>query len=86
MRHAIATQLVGHYVPRFASMTSQQAPEEPFSRSPIPPGLRIDINHLAILINSSPQIVLLTVDPYEDFVDEECVAVTSMLALQSSSI
>ena len=86
MRHAIATQLIGHYLPRFASMTSQQAPEETFSRSPIPLGLQIDINHFAILINSSPQIVLLTVDPYEDFVDEECVAVISMLSLQSSSL
>ncbi len=86
MRYAIAPQLIGHYVPRFASMTSQQAPEEPFRRSPIPLGLQIDINHFAILINSSPQIVLLTVYPNEDFINEECVAVTSMLSLQSSSI
>jgi len=48
--------------------------------------LKIDINNLAILIDSPPQLMLLAVDLYEDFIDEERIAVTAVLSFQSSSI
>ena len=55
-------------------------------RSPITTGLQIHINHLAILIDGLPQIMLLTIDLDEDFIDEEGIAVASMLSFQSSSV
>ena len=60
--------------------------EEAFSRCPIALRLQIHINNVAILVYSPPQIVLLAVDFHEDFIDEEGVAVTSVLALQSAGI
>jgi len=41
------------------------------------------INDLAILVNGPPQIMLLTVDFDDDFINVESIAITSMLSLQS---
>ena len=35
------------------------------------------------LVDSSPQVMLLTIDFHEDFINEEGIAVTSVLTLQS---
>ena len=43
-------------------------------------------DNLAVLIYSSPQIMLLAVDLYEDFIDVEGVAVASVLSLQSPGV
>ena len=40
----------------------------------------------AFLVDSSPKVVLLTVDLYEDFIDIEWIAVSLMSALQSAGI
>jgi hypothetical protein len=48
--------------------------------------LKIHINHISILVNGSPQIMLLTIDLYEDFIDVEGITLASVLALQSTSI
>jgi hypothetical protein len=40
--------------------------------------LKIHIDHFAILVYGSPQIVLLAIDFYEDFIDEEGVTVASV--------
>jgi hypothetical protein len=44
------------------------------------------INNLPIPINSPPQIMLLVIYLYADFICEECVAVASALPFQSSSV
>jgi len=44
------------------------------------------INHIAILIYSTPKIILLAVDLDEDFVDVESIAIASMLSFQAASI
>jgi hypothetical protein len=38
------------------------------------------------MVNGSPQIMLLTVDSYEDFIDIECVAIALVFSLQAASI
>jgi hypothetical protein len=38
------------------------------------------------LINSAPQVVLLAIDYYVDLVNEKGIAITTMFALQSSSV
>jgi hypothetical protein len=65
-------------------MTPYQPLEEPPSSSPISLGLEIDINYITILIHSPPKVVLLALDLHEDFIDVECIAVSSVLSLQSS--
>jgi hypothetical protein len=45
--------------------------------------LKIDINNLAILIDSPLQVMLLTVDLYEDLIDEKRIAVAAVLSFQS---
>jgi len=60
--------------------------EESLSRNPIPLGLEIDINHCAVLICRSPQVVLFAIDPNEYFIDEEGLTVTTVLSLQPPGI
>ena len=67
-------------------MTPQQAPEESLSRSPIPSGLQIHINDLAVLVYSPPQVILLVVDLDEDLIDEESIAVALMLSFQPTGV
>lgn len=44
-----------------------------------PLSLKIHINHITILIHGSPQIVLLTIYLDEDFINEECIAIATVL-------
>jgi len=48
--------------------------------------LKKDINHFTILINRSPKVMLLTLNLHEYFVNEERVAVASVLPSQSLSV
>ena len=77
----IATQLVRHDLPGFATVTSQQALEKALGGRPVPLRLEIHVYDFAVLIYDSPKVLLLAVDLYEDFVDVEGVAVASVLAL-----
>ena len=63
-------------------MGSQQA----FSCSPILLRLQEHINHIAMLINGPPQVMLLAIDFDKDFIGIEGVAVTSVLSLQAAGI
>jgi hypothetical protein len=49
-------------------------------------GLEIHIHHFTVLINSTPEIMLLAVDLHKDFVDVECVTVASVFPLQPSAV
>ena len=42
------------------------------------------INDFAILVDSSPQIVLLTVDVYENFINIERISESMMASFESS--
>jgi hypothetical protein len=48
--------------------------------------LQIHVHHLAIQIYSAPQVMLLTLDLDEDFIDVERVATALMLSFQPTSI
>ena len=67
-------------------MAPQQALEESLSSHPITLCLKIHINHLAILVDGSPKVMLLPVDFDDDFIHIEGVTVTSVLSLQSPGI
>ena len=86
MCNTIASQFIGDDLPGLTAMAPQQAPEEPLSRSTIPLGLKIYINHFAILVDRSPQIVLFSVGLHEDFIEVEGIAKALVLSLQATGI
>jgi len=67
-------------------MRSQEALEESLGSGAIPSRLEIYINHLTILIHSPPEIMLLAINLYEDFIDVEGVTVALTLSFQTAGI
>jgi hypothetical protein len=57
VRSSIAPELVGDQPSRFAPLPFQQLAEESPSRTPISPSPDQDIDHVAVLVHSSPEIV-----------------------------
>ena len=86
MSNAIASQFISHDLSGFATVTSQQTLEKPFSRSTVTLCLQVHINHVAVLIYGPPKIMLLPIDFHEHLIDEESVTIASMLSLQSSGV
>jgi hypothetical protein len=86
MRDTIASQLVRHYLPRFAMVILKQPLEKSLSSCAIPSGLQKHIDHLSVLINSSPQVPLLAANLHEDFINEKRIAETLVTTLQSRRI
>ena len=52
--NSIATQFVGHDLPGFTTVTTQQSLEEPFSSDSISASLKVYIHHITVLIHSPP--------------------------------
>ena len=74
MRSAIASQLVRHNLSRFSLVIFQQLLEETLCSRTVTTGLEKHINYLAILVNSPPQVLLLTTYLYKNLVDIKCIA------------
>ena len=66
---AVASQLIGYDHARYILKALQQAPEESLRGLSIPPWLNEDVEHDAVLINGTPQIVLHSLDPDEHLVE-----------------
>jgi len=86
MRNAIAPQLVRYNLSRFTMVIFQQSPEETLCSSPVTTRLEKHIDHLAILVNSPPQILLLSTNLHKCFVDVERITEPLMAFLQPPSI
>ncbi len=82
----ITSQFVGHDLPWLTSMTAHKSFEESLCSSTIPLGLQIHIHHFTVLVYGPPQVMLLAIDLYEGFIDVECIAIASVLTLQSSGV
>jgi hypothetical protein len=67
-------------------MLFQQPLEKTLSSSPVTTCLEKHIDHLAILVNSPPQVLLLTINTHQYFVDLECITEPLMSFYQSSGI
>ena len=78
MRRTVASQLVGHETARFLSLTLEEFSKESACRTRIPAGLREDIDQVTILIHRAPQILELTIDPHEDFVQEPRISESTL--------
>ena len=86
LSYRITSQLISHDLSGLGATGTHQPPEEALCCCTITSGLQIHINDFTILVDRSPQVMLLAVYLYEDFIDVESVAVTAVLALQATSI
>jgi hypothetical protein len=48
--------------------------------------LKINIDHFTVLVDRTPQILLLSPDLNEDFINEKCISITLMPTSQSLGI
>ena len=74
MCDTVAAQLVGHEPHGFLSLTLQQSAKESPRCTPVPTGLYEDVDQVTVLIHRAPEILALTVDRHEDFVQEPRIA------------
>ena len=68
MSHAVALQAVGDDAPRPVSQAPQQPPEKALRRGGIAPCLHEDVQHNAMLIDGTPKVMQLTVDPQKHLI------------------
>ena len=78
----VAAQLVGHETRRFLPLTLQEFPKESPRRAPVPAGLDEDVDQITVLVNRTPEILALTVDRDEDFVQKPRISESTLSALQ----
>ena len=74
MRSSVAAQLVGNETPGLASLCRQQPVEEALSGEPISTRLDEDVDRVAVLVDSPPEIVPFTADGDEELVQVPGVA------------
>ena len=86
MCNAVASQLVRHNLSRFALVVFQQPFEKTLSRCTVTTCLEKHIDHLAILVNSPPQVLLFATYLYKYFVDVKCIAKPLMSTFQAFGI
>lgn len=70
MCDAKVSQFIGHYFPGSIMMMLQQTFKKALGGLAVASRLQKHIDHLAVLINGSPQVLLRTLDLHERFVDE----------------
>ena len=86
MCDSVAAQLVGHQTHGVLSLTLQEFPKESPRRAPVPTRLDEDMDQVTVLVNRTPEILALTVDCDEDFVQEPRVSESTLSALQRPGV
>ena len=86
MCDAITSEFVGHKSERFATLALQESAEEPSRCSPIPARLHEDVDHVSVLVNGTPEVLALTVDGDEQFVQQPDVAEPALAPFQSPGV
>ena len=86
MGDTVAAQLVGHEPHGFLSLTLQQSAKESPRCTPVPTGLYEDVNQVTVLVHGAPQILALTVDRDEDFVQKPRISESTLTSLQPPGV
>jgi len=68
MRCPVAPHLVGDQAPRFAFLVLQELAKEPLGCTPITTRLDENIDDIAVLVDSAPEILSLALDRHEELV------------------
>jgi len=74
---AVASQLVGDEPARGAALPFQQLPEEPNGGVAIPSRLHQHVQHVAVLIHGSPQVLLAAVNPDKELIEIPRIALAA---------
>jgi hypothetical protein len=74
VRDPIATQPVGDDDPRHVLQALEEFAEELFGGHRVSAWLDQDVEHIAVLVDRTPQVVHRAVDPDEDFIEVPFVA------------
>jgi hypothetical protein len=77
-------QLICNDPPRRAAVSPDQALEESLCCPPVPTRLQKHIDHLPVLVDSSPQIVLFALNFHEDLIYIESITIALVLSAKSS--
>jgi hypothetical protein len=68
------------------ALVSQQSLKESLGGTLIPTWLNENVNDIAVLIDRTPEVLLLAVDSHEEFVKVPAIAEASLLLLKTSCI
>ena len=82
----VAAQLVGHEPHGFLSLPVQQSAEESPRGPRGPTGVCEDVDQITVLIHRAPEMLALTVDRHEDFIQEPRISESTLSALQLPSV
>lgn len=82
----IASQPIAHEQPRCSALTFQRLLQESFSSLRVPSTLDQNVDDIAILVYSSPEVVNLPANRDEDFVDVPGIAKSPFTTLEASTI
>lgn len=86
VRCAVTSQLIRYQPPGFACLTVQQPAKEAFGRTLIATGLNKNTDHVAVLVNGAPEILLLTLDIHEEFIQMPNVTQSALSSSESPGI
>jgi len=86
MCNTIAPQFISYYFPGFVSMYFQEPFKESLCGRTISSFLEKHINNFTILINRSPEVMLFTINPDENLINEKCISISLVPSLQSGRI
>lgn len=82
----MAPEPVGDQTLRHYALSFQQFPEEPLGGLPIATRLYQDVEHIAVLVDRSPQVLLSSLNLHEEFVQVPGVPEGTSPVPQSSSV
>jgi hypothetical protein len=82
VRGAIAPKPIGDEALRDTAAPLEQLAQEPRGGVAIPAGLEQDVDDLAVLVDGSPEVVALTANGHEEFVEMPGVADRPGLTLE----
>ena len=86
VRSRIASKLVGHKLPRRPALSLQDLAKEALSCSLVSAACDQDVEHIAVLVNRSPQIMAFAADGDEHFVHVPDVTEPTLPSPQSAGV
>ena len=78
----VTLQLIGDQAKRNLSLTLQEFSKKALRCTTVAPRLDADVDHLAVLIHGTPQILPLSVDCDEDFDQEPRISEATLSSFQ----
>ncbi len=85
-RRSVAPELVGDQPPGLAALCLQQPVEEALCGPAIATWLDEDVDHIAVLVDGTPEIVPLTPDGDEELVQVPRVAQSTLSPLEPAGV